>query len=334
MGVWVLRLLRHSCRAALLAPLFLLVGGPRSVALIPIVPELPQIVSAPVTLDPDNPALTRVGRLVLLGGWRLDAPRSRQFGGWSALRIESDRFTMVGDYGSILRFRLTRFGRAVDARIDPIPLGCGRMAEKSERDSESLARADDGWWIGFEFANRLCKVTPDFTGTRTVRVPAAMRNWRDTYGAETLLRLADGRFVAISERGKNHKAPRPVLVFSGDPADPATRVAERRFVAPTGYAPVDAAQLPDGHILVLTRRFELSRRFTTIVVLVDPAALDRDAPIAGIPIARLEPPTLHDNFEGIEVTTENGRPVVWLVSDDNFMAWQATYLLKFALDGA
>jgi hypothetical protein len=319
-------------RIALLAPLLLLVGGPRSGSLLPVLSETVMIASIPVALQTDAPDRTRAGQLTLLGGWELDAPRSRQFGGWSALRVEGDRFTVIGDYGSVLRFRQTRFGRAIDARIDPLPTGCGRQDDKRERDSESLAAAPDGWWIGYEFDNRLCKVTPDFARAISLRRPREMAAWRDKYGAEALLRLADGRYLAFAERGLTDVGSRPLLVFSGDPADPRTTVAQRTYVPPPGFSPTDAAQLPDGRILVLNRRFGIATLFTSALVVVDPQALEREAPVTGTVVARLAPPTLHDNFEGLAVTVEDGRPIVWLISDDNFMSWQKTYLLKFALD--
>ena len=119
--------------AALL--LICVMGGPRSATLVPIVPERIAITSTPVSLQPDDPLRTRAGRLTLLQGWKLTS-RASQFGGWSALHIDGDRFTAIGDYGSVLRFRLTRFGRATEARIDPLPAGCGRVDDKRERDSE------------------------------------------------------------------------------------------------------------------------------------------------------------------------------------------------------
>ena len=48
-------------------------------------------------------------------------------------------------------------------------------------------------------------------------------------------------------------------------------------------------------------------------------------------IARLQPPLTIDNMEGVSVTVENGRTIVWLASDDNFFPLQRTLLLKFAL---
>ena len=321
-------------RLTVLTPLLLLVGGPRSSLLVPVVGESIAITSTPVLLQADHPSRTRAGRLTLVAGWRLDAPDSRQFGGWSALRVHGDRFTAIGDYGSVLRFRLTRFGRATEARIDPLPEGCGRQADKRERDSESLAAAPDGWWIGYEYDNRLCKVTPDFRRAVALVHPRQMADWRTKYGAETTLMLADGRYMVIAERGNSDGAPRPLLLFGGDPADPDTPVVERRYIPPAGFSPTDAAQLPDGRILVLNRRFGFATLFTSALVVIDPVALERDLPIMGTPIARLAPPTLHDNFEGLDVTVENGRPIIWMIADDNFMSWQGNYLLKFAIDEA
>jgi hypothetical protein len=293
------------------------------------------IVSAPVPLQVDDPRRTRTGRLTLMGGWKL-ASRSTQFGGWSALRIESDgdgdRVTAIGDFGSVLRFRLTRFGRATKARIDPLPLGCGAQDDKRERDSESLTQAVDGWWVAYEADNRLCKVTPDFAQTLSLKRPPEMAKWSEKYGAEAIVRLSDGRMLVFAERAPGGMALRPLLIFSGDPADPRTRVTARSYIPPSDYSPTDAAQLPDGRILVLNRRFGIADLFTSILVVLDPAALDSGQPVQGTPIAQLAPPTLHDNFEGLAVTAEGGRPIIWMISDDNFLSWQGTYLLKFALD--
>ena len=315
--------------AALL--LIYVMGGPRSSSLTPIFVERVTIVSVPVALQPDDPARTRAGQLTLLAGWKLSS-QSSQFGGWSALDIDDDRVTAIGDYGSVLRFRLTRFGRAVDARIDPLPAGCGRADDKRQRDSESLARVPDGWWVGFEVDNRLCKVTPDFIQAKTVVHPQSMARWHHANGPEAMVPLADGRLLVFAERAPKGTALRPLLVFDGDPADARTKVMARSYVPPIGYSPTDAAQLPDGRILVLNRRFGVADRFTSALVVIDAGALDSDKPVSGTIVAGLAPPTLHDNFEGLAVTVEDGRPIVWMLSDDNFMSWQGTYLLKFALD--
>ena len=151
-----------------------------------------------------------------------------------------------------------------------------------------------------------------------------MARWRRTGGAETILHLADGRTLVIAERIPKGAALRPALLFPGDPT--ATRPIRLGYRPPAGYRPTDAAQLPDGRILVLNRRFTLAGLFTAKLVSFD--AL----PGRGRVIASFESPAITENLEGITVTQEAGRPVVWLVSDDNYMSWQRTLLLKFALD--
>jgi hypothetical protein len=65
--------------------------------------------------------------------------------------------------------------------------------------------------------------------------------------------------------------------------------------------------------------------------LVDKPRLDAGAILNGREIAHLEAPITTDNMEGLSVTRENGRIVVWIASDDNYMGIQRTLLLKFAL---
>jgi hypothetical protein len=318
-------------RSLVMSALLLLVGGAASRPMTPIASEDIAIRSTAVMLDASDPSRTRAGHLVLLAGWRLTS-RSAQFGGWSALHMDGDRATLIGDSGDVLRFRLGRFGHAIDARIDPLPAGCGRQDDKTQRDSESLTGDGHDWWVGFEYRNRLCRMSGDFGRALAVRAPPEMARWKRTGGAEAMLRLSDGRFLVFSEVPPTGEAERSMLVFAGDPTDPATRVVRRPYRPPEGYSPTDAAELPDGRILVLNRRFSLPDLFTNVLTIVDPAALDSAGSVTGSAIATLVPPTLHDNFEGLAVTREGGRTIVWMVSDDNFMSWQATYLLKFALD--
>jgi hypothetical protein len=98
-----------------------------------------------------------------------------------------------------------------------------------------------------------------------------------------------------------------------------------------GYRVSDAAILPDGRLLLLNRRFEWLEGFSLVVTIADAGALSEGSVIEAHEIARLEPPLTIDNMEGASVTVENGRTIVWLVSDDNFFPLQRTLLLKFAL---
>ena len=309
---------------------FLLVGGPRSAALTPIYPERITMRSVPVVLVADDPTRTRVGALTLMAGWRIDSS-SHQFGGWSGLLVDGDRITALGDAGSVLRFRLGRFGHARDARIDPLPPGCGPVSDKRYRDSESIVRGPDSWWIGFEEHHRICRLSPDLARATGLRRLPEMKRWRRTGGPEAMLRLADGRYLILAEGSPVRRRDRPLLVSSGDPVDPRTVITTLRYNPPDGYAPTDAAQLPDGRVIVIDRRFS-SALFTTVIGIIDLTALSEGGMVEARPIARFAPPVISDNFEGIAVTREGDQTIVWLLSDDNWMDWQATYLLKFALD--
>ena len=308
----------------------LIVGGPRSALLTPIYPERITMRSTPVVLVAEDPTRTRVGALTLIAGWRLDST-SQQFGGWSGLHVEGDQFTALGDAGSVLRFRLGRFGHARDARIDPLPPGCGPTSDKRYRDSESIVRGPEGWWIGFEEHHRICRLSPDRDQATGLRKLPGMRQWRRTGGAEAMLRLADGRFLIFAEESPERQRDRPLLVSAGDPVDPRSAVTILHYRPPAGYAPTDAAQLPDGRIIVIDRQFSTAL-FTTVISIIDLEALTTRATVEGRPVARFAPPVISDNFEGIAVTQDGSRTIVWLLSDDNWMDWQATYLLKFALD--
>lgn len=315
--------------------LAMMTGGPRPPSLQPLYAERITIAATPVALASDDPTRARVGALTLLAGWRLTS-ESRQFGGWSALSVEGDRITAIGDAGSVLRFRLGRFGRPYAASIVPLPRGCGPVNDKIWRDTESLARdpRSGDWWVGYEWRNALCRVSPDFAVARGVGAPRAMARWSKVAGPEAMLRLANGHIAVLAEGDPKRGGSRPLVIFDRDPTDAAVRVARFTWFPPEGFSPTDFARLPDGRWIVLVRRFGLNTLFTAQLVLVDPRERRGAVLATGRILARFEPPVLHDNFEGLSITIEQGRPIVWTISDSNFLDWQSTYLLKFAIDPA
>jgi hypothetical protein len=89
--------------------------------------------------------------------------------------------------------------------------------------------------------------------------------------------------------------------------------------------------LPDGRILVLNRRFRIlegvSAKLTLLRGRLAPGAL-----LGAVEIADFHRPVTVDNMEGLSVTQEKGRTIVWLTSDDNYNPLQRTLLMKFALE--
>ena len=171
-----------------------------------------------------------------------------------------------------------------------------------------------------------------------------MRRWDENGGPESLARLADGRFVAISElsavprrrwRGSDvaRQRTRDALIFQGDPAVRGTRVRRFGYVPEGRYDPADAAALPNGDLLVLDRDFAPPFRWSNRVSIVPGSRVRAGAVARGRLIAVLAAPLVHDNFEGVAVRQEGADTILWLVSDDNQSIWQRSLLLKFRLDG-
>lgn len=284
-----------------------------------------------VALDPANPARRRVGALTWQGGVELFSP-DPAFGGFSALSVEGDRFTLLSDGGNVLRFRL-RDGRITDPAFGNLPAGPMTGWEKRDRDSESMTTdpRTGTMWVGFERANAIWRYTPGLGRAERFARPPAMHGWQSNGGPESMTRLRDGRFLVIAEE-ETHGPGREALLFAGDPTAGGTPL-RFRYLPPAGGDPSDVTQLPDGRILVLNRLWSLPLRFASVLVVIDPRAIRSGARLRGREIARLGAPLIHANFEGVTTTIEGGRTMLWLCSDDDQSEWEHSYLVKFALAG-
>lgn len=294
----------------------------------------PVIHAVRVPLDPADPARRRAGWLTFLGGVRLTSP-DPTFGGFSALRVEGDRFTLLSDGGNVVRFRLDGQGRVSAPSFAELPNGPGRGWEKRDRDSESLTTdpATGDVLVGFENSDEIWRYDSSLARVRGHSAPPAMKRWDENGGAEAMVRLRGGATIVFAEttdwRGPVGKV---AIRFSGDPSRYPRRGWRFGYLPPRYYRASDAALLPDGRILVLNRRFALPFRFSAKLTIVDPAAIRPGALVEGTEIATLAAPLIHDNFEGLAVVREGGRTTVWIVSDDNQSWLERTLLLKFRLD--
>lgn len=304
--------------------------------------RVPQMEARPVTLDPRDPARRRLGALTYLGGVSLHS-RDPAFGGFSSLVVTGDRFTLLSDGGNVVQFLMGRDWRPHALRFGNLPAGPSIGWQKQDRDSESLARdpRTGALWVGFERYNQIWRYAPDFTRAEGYVAPRAMAGWPRNGGAESLARMPDGRFVTISEEATATKAERrglkiakkvtrQGLIFAGDPL----RFRPRRFlyqVSPD-HDVADAAALPDGSLIVIERRFRLPFRFSNRIMLVPADGIVPGRLAKGRLLAELDAPLIHDNFEGVAVTQEDGATMLWLVSDDNQTMLERSYLLKFRLE--
>jgi hypothetical protein len=314
-------------RKALAALLFCLV--PSSVG-FPQTGDMP-VSAMPIPIDPADPAHVSFGGLRYLAGWRLTS-RQRDFGGYSALAVDGDHFLALADTGHYLRFRMARPGVIDEARFGTLPAFPANAGRPGERDSESMAVGPDGdIWVGFENYNAVLRYAPGFGRLVSMARPPAMRDWAVNLGAESMARLADGRFVIFCEGKEIAPDVHAALMFPGDPADRKNIPFQFGYRPPRGYVPTDAQQLPDGRIIVLNRHFGLLDGFWAAVAIVDTARIAPGATVTGELVATFKPPLNIDNMEGISVTREGGRTVIWMISDDNQMPFEKTLLLKFQL---
>lgn len=304
---------------------------------LPLWEATPTITATPVPLSTARPGLRRIGPLVYLGGAQLSS-RNSAFGGFSSLLVRQGRFLLLSDGGLTVDFAMGADWRPREVRVGTLPDGPGTGWRKSDRDSESMVvdSATGDVLVGFERHNAIWRYDARLTRAIRHHAPVKMKRWPRNGGPEAMAVLNDGRVLVFSEDADmpDGGPGRQALIFDGDPTDPGARPARFAFVAPEGYYPTDAAVLPDGRLLVLTRAFGIPEFFTAKLLLVDPATIRRGAVVRGRDIASFTGDVTRDNYEGLAVTREGTATIVWLLSDDNGPSlFERTLLMKFRFEG-
>ncbi|MEE8443815.1 MAG: esterase-like activity of phytase family protein [Alphaproteobacteria bacterium] len=297
------------------------------------------LATEPVPLNAGQPGAETTGALRFQGALALTSPRGR-FGGLSGLAASPDgrRLIFVTDRGDWITAtprhdgggRLIGLDRAeTGALIGPDGLVPGG---KRNRDAESIARLDGGYVVSFEHRHRLWRyratATPFAAPPTAILAPAALYDAPPNGGIEALAALGDGRLFALAE-----KFPRDRPYLRGWIW---TRGLWRgfRWRREGLFHPSGAVLLPGGDLLVLERRFTFLGGFAARLVRLDPAAIKPGALVTGREIARIEPPLIEENFEGIAALRAPGGGIrLYLISDDNFHPLQRTILVQFGLDG-
>jgi hypothetical protein len=183
-------------------------------------------------------------------------------------------------------------------------------------DAEALLADGSSYVVSFEGHHHLWRypAQPPLEGTPTLfSTPADLANCGSNQGIEAAVRLADGRYLLVSE---GPSPPRSAPAWIGTEGH-WTGFAWPLFFAddaPASFNPTGAALLPDGDVLVVERRYPaLAARLRRI----DAEAIAR-LDFTGTEVARLAAPLNVDNFEGIEVLRgPRGETRVLLISDDN-----------------
>jgi len=280
----------------------------------------------PLASEPETSGTMRFVR-----GWHLVSPHS-YFGGFSGLaRTGPGMFRLIGDNGYTTRLVMGARAGLPAVGIRPLPTPDGRPATKAMADTEALFidPVRGKAWIALEGINQIWRLNADLTAIESRRRLPEPR-WPANRGAEALARLGDGQTVIFSEDADDDPRGTEALLYAGDPAAPGPPPI-RFFYDSRGKGLVsDAFALPDGRILLVHRRLGFNPVFTTIVAVLDPAAIAKDAVLRSQTIG-IVPRRLAENYEGAAVTVEDGRTWLWLVSDDNFNRWQRSLLLQFEL---
>ena len=293
--------------------------------------------SRPVALDPTDRTVQHVGRLHFLGGLdlRSDEPG---FGGISGLSVSADgQLTAVTDRGHwftarIVRDRTGRLVDLADAALGPLLNAEGRPVQGQWRDAEALERLPGGdWLVSFEQRHRVWRYPLETGGLKGRPVPfptpkgiaAAPGNG----GLEALTPLADGRILMLAESLRRTGGSRAGWLVGEGGVEPLGYRTERDF------KPTDAATLPNGDVLILSRYFKLLGGFKARLERIPAAAIKGGAVLKGGLLARFAPPLTVDNYEGVAVARDaDGATLVYILSDDNFHFLQRTLLLLFRLD--
>lgn len=301
---------------------------------LPPVPDRTILIQAwPVPLQATDPDRRTVGALRYLGGWSLRTDEAA-FGGLSGMVMGKGELIAVSDSGALVRIGLSNGQPDGRGWIGPLPRGCGDGLYKVDRDAEAITGepGTSHFWISLERRNAICRLNGMRRSEAEV-FPQAIATWAAASGGETLLRMPDGRFLMWSEARNGKRGGHMLLRFDRDPTLPGAQVEQMDWMAPKGFRPVDAALLPDGRIVVLHRRFTPLHWMESVLMVMDPATMGPGRIVRGTEIARIDGRLTRDNYEGVAVSREGGRTILWLIADDNFHFLQRTLLLKFALEG-
>ncbi|OYW50333.1 MAG: hypothetical protein B7Y36_05290 [Novosphingobium sp. 28-62-57] len=288
-----------------------------------------------VTARIGAPERRALGPFAPVAMWRLKGA-DRRFGGYSALVLRRDGMALraISDRNRTLQIDLpvrTGWQEAAIPRLIVRSIGRGYYLGY---DPESAVRDTDGAvWLGLEDAFHVVRADMRTAQARFFPVPE-LRDWPRNGGAEAMARLNDGRWIMLCESCGGGKGGLHLgLIFSGNPGQ--AKAQKFGLIMPPGFDPVDAATLPDGRVLILTRRLVLfPLHFEAQIVLADFAALDPKRPLPTQEVARLDGSPIRENWEGMALMPgANPRDLaLWLISDANDSAFQETLLLQLRFD--
>ncbi|NQX96094.1 MAG: esterase-like activity of phytase family protein [Erythrobacter sp.] len=287
---------------------------------------------APIALrEVDEPGAKPPPGWTLEGVWEYKGD-GLLFGGYSALlALDDQELEAFSDRGGRFTFLQP------DQPQGPEPTTTRSVAEQPVQplyemllfDIESATRdARTGqYWLGYENTHAFQRHGPDgeVEGVRNIH---GQVDWSANSGAEAMVRLYDGRFLVIPERGGE------ALLYPQDPLS-GDRPETVAWEPPPGdFSVTDAAQLPDGRVLLLLRKVAWGvPPFEARIALADwPGESDAPvlAPKIALDLTSVAPP---ENYEGVAVREgADGALDIWVIADDNLSVMQRTLVVKLGFD--
>lgn len=294
--------------------------------------------------DASRPELTSFGAFTFLRGGVLSADYA-EFGGFSGLHMSGngENLLAISDRGQWLRARMPRSETGVvpslfwGAMDDILDLNGQVPGRKRDKDAEGLAVHGDRAYVSFERLDSVREYELPQTGMpdieRLVSYPFPAHELRQNEGLEALAiappssAIGGGNLVAISEGSINPQGDLFAFVLSG--ARRGTFFVKAR----DDFNVTDAAFLPDGDLLLLERRFSLSRGLGMRIRHIASADIGPGQTVDGPMLMEADLSQSIDNMEGISVwQNDRGETIVSLISDDNLSFLQQTVYLEFRYD--
>lgn len=293
--------------------------------------------------DPRNPSQKRFGALEFRGGLVLRSDY-RAFGGFSALYVApgGDRFISVSDHGTWLRGRIVyRDGKPdqiTDAEMAPL-LGAdgNQLRSRGWFDAESLTERDGTLYVGLERVEQIVRFNYKRDGLlargELMPVPPDFKSFTFNKSLECLAAVPEdlplgGSLLVVTEHSLDSAGNfRSFALSNGEPI--------RFSVKRTGnFDASDCALLPGGDLLLLERSFSLLGGLGMRIRRIPLSSIKEGAVVDGPQLIEADLGYEIDNMEGIGVhKNARGETIITLISDDNFLPFQRTLLLQFALPG-
>lgn len=303
-----------------------------------------EVNARPLTsFDLRDPSHVRFGSFQFRSGLVLTSP-FRKFGGLSSLHLDAagENFVTASDKGNWFTGRLVYNGDALsglaDVRSAPMLDRDGRpLAAKGWFDTESLTFDGSVAYVGIERVNRIVRFDFDKGGilarAEEVAAPPEVAKLPYNRGLESLVyigkdhRLA-GTILAISERSLDANGNITAFLIGGP--SPGIFHIKRS----NDFDISDATLLPAGDVLLLERKFSLTKGVGIQVRCIPVSMIARGSVTDGPVIFEADLGSEIDNFEGIAShVSRAGETVITLISDDNFSIFQRTLLVQFSLLG-